>query len=108
MEFFEQRVQQPSRQRKTARAFLAFAERILPRASELWVQASLDYRQRLAVLSRGNRVRRIRFNRTAATAPFFKYLAPSVSADEKMVSRNFASWNHRAASLRAVDSLRCA
>ena len=29
-------------------------------------------------------------------------------ADEKIVSRNFASWNHRAAWLRAVDSLRCA
>jgi hypothetical protein len=28
-----------------------------------------------------------RFNRTAATAPFFKYLAPSESADEKMVGR---------------------
>ena len=27
------------------------------------------------------------FNRTAITAPFFKYLAPSESADEKMVSR---------------------
>ncbi len=29
---------------------LAFAERILPRASDLWVQASLDYRQRLQQL----------------------------------------------------------
>ena len=28
-----------------------------------------------------------RFNRTAATAPLFNYLAPSESADEKMVSR---------------------
>ncbi len=26
---------------------LAFAERILPRASDLWVQSSLDHRQRL-------------------------------------------------------------
>jgi hypothetical protein len=26
---------------------LAFAERILPGASDLWVQASLDYKQRL-------------------------------------------------------------
>jgi hypothetical protein len=25
---------------------LAFAERILPRASDMWVQASLDYKQR--------------------------------------------------------------
>jgi hypothetical protein len=29
---------------------LAFAERILPRASGLWVQASLDYKQRLQQL----------------------------------------------------------
>jgi hypothetical protein len=29
---------------------LAFAERILPRASDLWVQASLDYKQRLQAL----------------------------------------------------------
>ena len=29
-----------------------------------------------------------RFNRTAVTAPFFKYLAPSESADEKVVSRD--------------------
>jgi hypothetical protein len=28
----------------------AFAERILPRASDLWVQASLDYKQRLQQL----------------------------------------------------------
>ena len=68
---------------------LAFAERILPRASDLWVQASLDYKQRLQALffpegiaSDGNR-----FNRTAATPPLFNYLAPCESADEKMVSR---------------------
>ncbi len=29
---------------------LAFAERILPRASDLWVQASLDYKERLQQL----------------------------------------------------------
>jgi hypothetical protein len=70
-------------------ALLASSERILPRASELWVQASLDYKQRLqqvffpeGVAFDGNR-----FNRTAATAPRFKYLAPSESADERMVSQ---------------------
>ena len=68
---------------------LAFAERILPRASDLWVQASLDYKQRLqqlffpeGIAHDGNR-----FNRTAVTAPLFKYLAPSESADEVVVSR---------------------
>jgi hypothetical protein len=29
-----------------------------------------------------------RFNRTAATAPLFNYLAPSESADERVVSRD--------------------
>ena len=67
---------------------LAFAERILPRASDLWVQASLDYRQRLQALffPEGIAHDGIRFNRTAVTAPLFNYLAPSESADEKMVS----------------------
>jgi site-specific DNA recombinase len=39
---------------------LAFAERILPRAADLWVQASLDYKATVAVavLPGGNRVRR--------------------------------------------------
>ena len=73
----------------TIYGILAFAERILPRASDLWVQASLDYKQRLQQLFfpediayDGNR-----FNRTAATAPLFNYLAPSERADEKLVSR---------------------
>ena len=68
---------------------LAFAERILPRASDLWVQASLDYKQRLQQLffPEGIAYDGNRFNRTAATAPLFNYLAPSECADEKMVSR---------------------
>ena len=67
---------------------LAFAERILPRASDLWVQASLDYKQRLQQLffPEGIAYDGNRFNRTAVTAPLFNYLAPSESADEKMVS----------------------
>ena len=51
---------------------LAFAERILPRASDLWVQASLDYKQRLQVLffPEGIAYDGNRFNRTAATRHF--------------------------------------
>ena len=69
---------------------LAFAERILPRASDLWVQASLDYKQRLQQLffPEGIAFDGNRFNRTAVTAPLFKYLAPSESADEKMDVRS--------------------
>ena len=68
---------------------LAFAERILPRASDLWVQASLDYKQQLQQLffPEGIAFDGNRFNRTAATAPLFNYLAPSESADERVVSR---------------------
>ena len=69
---------------------LAFVERVLPRAADLWVQASLDQKQRLqqlffpdGIAFDGNR-----FNRTAVTAPLFKYLAPLESADEKEVSRD--------------------
>ena len=69
---------------------LAFAERVLPRAADLWVQASLDQKQRLqqlffpdGIAFDGNR-----FNRTAATAPFFKYLALEESAEERVVSRD--------------------
>src|SRR5258708_31673967 len=64
---------------------LAFAKRILPRASDLWVQASLDSKQRLQQLffPEGIAFDGNRFNRTAVTAPLFKYLALPESADEK-------------------------
>jgi hypothetical protein len=67
---------------------LAFAERILPRASDLWVQASLDYKQRLQQLffPEGIAYDGNRFNRTAATAPFFNYLAPGERREESLVS----------------------
>ncbi len=68
---------------------LAFAERILPRASDLWVQASLDYKQRLQLLffPEGIAYDGNRFNRTAVTAPLFNYLTPDEGADERVVSR---------------------
>ena len=53
------------------------------------MQASLDYEQRLQRLffPEGIAFDGNRFNRTAATAPLFNYLAPSECADEKVVSR---------------------
>jgi hypothetical protein len=67
---------------------LAFAEPILPRASDLWLQASLDYKQRLEQLffPEGVAFDGNRFNRTAVTAPLFNYLASGESADERVVS----------------------
>jgi hypothetical protein len=60
----------------------------LPRASDLWVQASLDYKQRLQQLffPEGIAYDGNRFNRTAVTAPLFNYLAPDQSAEESLVS----------------------
>ena len=67
---------------------LAFAERILPRAADLWVQASLDYRQRLQQLffPEGIAYDGNRFNRTATTAMLFKYLEPAERAEESLAS----------------------
>jgi site-specific DNA recombinase len=66
---------------------MAFAERVLPRASDLWVQSSLDQRQRLqrlffpeGVAFNGNR-----FDRTGVTAPAFSYLRPIEGANEGVV-----------------------
>jgi site-specific DNA recombinase len=69
---------------------LAFAERVLPRAADLWVQASLDQKQRLQqlFLPEGIAFDGNRFNRTAVTAPFFKYLSPNERAEESLVSRD--------------------
>jgi hypothetical protein len=79
---------------------LACAKRILPRASDLWVQASLDYEQRLQELffPEGIAYDGNRFNRTAATAPLFNYLAPTEGADERVVSR--AGIEHASSRLR--------
>ena len=66
---------------------LAFAERVLPRAADLWVQASLEQRQRLQQLffPEGVAFDGIRFNRTAVTAPFFSTLEPVEGAEESLV-----------------------
>jgi hypothetical protein len=67
---------------------LAFAERVLPRASDLWVQASLDQRQRLqqlffpdGVAFDGNG-----FVRTGVSTHAFKYLTPVEPAENNLAS----------------------
>ena len=74
---------------------LAFAERILPRAADMWVQASLDQKQRLQALffPEGIAFNGIRFNRTAVTAPVFSYLRSENGGAEGVVSPKGASWN---------------
>jgi hypothetical protein len=68
---------------------LAFAERVLPRAADLWVQASLEQRQRFqqlffpdGIAFDGNR-----FVRTGVTAPAFSYLRPIEGGNEGLVAQ---------------------
>jgi DNA invertase Pin-like site-specific DNA recombinase len=68
---------------------LAFAERILPRASDLWVQASLNQRQRFqqlffpdGIAFDGNR-----FIGTGVTAPAFSYLREIRTGNEGLVDQ---------------------
>jgi site-specific DNA recombinase len=74
---------------------LAFAERVLPRAADLWVQASLEQRQRFqqlffpdGMVFDGNG-----FVGTRATAPSFSYLRTIEDGNERMVDQTIASWN---------------
>jgi hypothetical protein len=68
---------------------LAFAERILPRAADLWVQASLDQRQRFQQLffPDGISFDGNRFIGTGATAPAFSYLREIRSGNEGLVDQ---------------------
>src|SRR5262249_36622171 len=68
---------------------LAFAERVLPRAADLWVQASLDQRERLqqlfcpdGIAFDGNR-----FIGTGATVPAFSYLRGIETGNEGLVDQ---------------------
>ena len=68
---------------------LAFAERVLPRAADLWVQASLDQRQRFQQLffPEGIAFDGNGFVGTAVTAPAFSYLQPIEGGNERMVDQ---------------------
>ncbi len=57
---------------------LNFAERVLPRASDLWIQASLEQRQRLQRLffPEGVAFSGKSFDRTVVTSSLFEYLRP--------------------------------
>jgi Resolvase, N terminal domain len=66
---------------------LAFAERVLPRAADLWVQASLEQRQRFQQLFFPERIAfdGKRFVRTA-TAPALSYLRETETGNEGLVA----------------------
>ena len=67
---------------------LAFAERVLPRASDLWVQASLNQKQRLQQLFFGDGVAfdGKQFVRTAVTTHVFNYLTCADDSVNQMAS----------------------
>jgi hypothetical protein len=66
---------------------LAFAERVLPRASDLWVQASLEQRQRFQQLffPDGISFDGNGFIGTGVTAPAFSYLRTIEDRNERVV-----------------------
>ena len=84
---------------------LAFAERILPRAADLWVQASLEQRQRFqqlffpdGIAFDGNR-----FVGTGATAPAFSYLREIRTENEGLVDQIFPRWNPLTSWMRQIE-----
>ena len=84
---------------------LAFAERVLPRAADLWVQASLEQRQRFqqlffpdGIAFDGNR-----FVRTGVTAPAFSYLRGVDTGNEGLVAQIFPRWNPLTSWMRQIQ-----
>ena len=68
---------------------LNFAERVLPRASDLWIQASLEQRQRLQRLffPEGVAFSGKSFDRTVVTSSLFEYLRPLDGPKENLVDQ---------------------
>jgi hypothetical protein len=85
----ESRLLGPVRAVSARQGILAFAERVLPRAADLWVQASLDQRQRLQQLffPQGVAFDGNGFVGTAVTAPAFSYLQGVQGGGERMVDQ---------------------
>jgi hypothetical protein len=84
---------------------LNFAERVLPRASDLWIQASLEQRQRLQRLffPEGVAFSGKSFDRTVVTSSLFEYLRPLDGSNENLVAQIFPRWNRVADWLREAE-----
>ena len=87
---------------------LAFAERVLPRAADLWVQASLEQRQRFQQLffPDGIRFDGKRLVGTGTTLPVFNYLNPISDAKKDLVDQIFTSWNQMAGWMKRLEDLK--
>jgi site-specific DNA recombinase len=72
-----------------AEGILAFAERVLPRASDLWVQATLEQRQRLQQLffPDGIAFDGKHFSRTAVSTPAFNWLEAFQTPETSLVDQ---------------------
>jgi hypothetical protein len=83
---------------------LNFAERVLPRASDLWIQASLEQRQRLQRLffPEGVAFSGKSFDRTVVTSSLFEYLRP-LDGSNDLVAQIFPRWNRVADWLREAE-----
>ena len=84
---------------------LAFAERVLPRAADLWVQASLEQRQRFQQLffPDGIAFDEKSFVGTRVTAPAFSYLREIETGNERMVAQICPRWNPLTSWMRQIE-----
>ena len=88
---------------------LAFAERVLPRAADLWVQASHSKSasgSNNCSFPREWRSTEKAFVGTRVTAPAFSYLRPIEDGNESVVDQNSVRWNRLTSWLRKVEALR--
>ena len=87
---------------------LTFAERILPRAADLWVQASLEQRHRFQQRSfpEGIAFDRSAFVGIGVTAPAVSYVRTIEDGNERVVDQTGASWNRVVLWMRQLESLR--
>jgi hypothetical protein len=89
---------------------LAFAERVLPSASNLWVQSSFAQKQRLqqVCFPDGIRFDGKRLVGTGVTLPVFNYLSPVSGSKKDLVAHIFTSSNPLISWIKLVDALRTA
>jgi site-specific DNA recombinase len=87
---------------------LAFAEQVLPSAANIWIQASLEQKQRLQALifPDGIAFDGKAFHRTNVTGFVFSYLDRSGAGKSDLVTLNLASWNLINSWLQGLDLLR--
>lgn len=81
---------------------------MLPRAADLWIQASLEQRQRFQHLffPEGIAFDGNGFVRTAVTAPAFSYLRPVEGGGERLVDQVSSGSNPLLTWLRRIDEMK--